>query len=256
MSPVRVLTRHGGAELRIVLDRPKGNVLTIALMSAVRTALAEMGSHAGVKLVSLEGAGDHFSYGASVEEHLPDQIGRALPELGALVRELLAVPAPTAAIVRGQCLGGGFELALACDFIFAADTARLGVPEVTLGVFPPVAAALLPVKVGVARATEAIVTGEPMDADRWRAAGLVTLVARAAELEAAVDRWFEATLAPKSAAALRHAALAARGPARAAADAPLAALERDYLERLMQTHDAVEGVRAFLEKRPPRWRHA
>ncbi len=256
MSPVRVLTRHGGGELRLVLDRPKGNVLTRALMGAVRAALAEIRPDAGVKLVSLAGAGDHFSYGASVDEHLPDQIGAALAELHALVRDLLAVPAPTAAVVRGQCLGGGFELALACDFIFAADTARLGVPEVSLGVFPPVAAALLPVKVGAARAAEAIVTGEPLPAERWHQAGLVTLVAPAADLDAAVDRWFDAVLAPKSAAALRHAALAARVSVSRAAGDPLAALEREYLERLMQTHDAVEGVRAFLEKRPPRWRHA
>lgn len=256
MTPVRVLARHGGAERRIVIDRPKGNVLTLAVLEAVRAALAEVRRGAGVKLVSLEGAGDHFSYGASVEEHLPDQIGRTLPALDALVRELLEVPAPTAAIVRGQCLGGGFELALACDFVFAGESARLGVPEVALGVFPPVAAALLPVKVGAARAAEAVVTGETLPAARWHAAGLVAWVVPDAELEAAVDRWFDATLAPKSAAALGFAAQAARAAAHAAAGAPLEALERAYLERLMQTHDAVEGVRAFLEKRPPRWRDA
>jgi cyclohexa-1,5-dienecarbonyl-CoA hydratase len=256
MSPIRVLTRHGGAERRIVLDRPPGNILTLALIDAVRRALAELPADGGLKLVSLEGAGEHFSYGASVEEHLPDAIGRALPALDALVRELAAVPAPTAAIVRGQCLGGGFELALACDFVFAAETARLGVPEVALGVFPPVAAVLLPLKVGAARAAEAVVTGEVHPAAWWQAAGLLAAVAPAGELEATVDRWFEAALAPKSAVALRYAALAARATVRAAVGAPLAALEREYLERLMQTHDAVEGVRAFLEKRAPRWRHA
>jgi len=128
------------------------------------------------------------------------------------VRELLAVPAPTGAIVRGLCLGGGFEIALACDVVFAADTARLGVPEIMLGVFPPVAAALLPVKVGAARAALAVLTGEQAPAARWAEAGLLALVTPAADLESAVDRWFETHLGPRSATALRHAAMAARGP--------------------------------------------
>jgi len=157
-----------------VIDRPKGNVLTAEVIAALRGSLADL-PHAGVRLVTLEGAGDHFSFGASVEEHLPEAIGRVLPELHALIRDLLAVPAPTGAIVRGRCLGGGFELALACDFLFAADNAWLGVPEITLGVFPPAAAALLPLKVGAARAAEAVVTGQVRQAADWLDAGLVTV---------------------------------------------------------------------------------
>ena len=255
-NPLRIASRHGGQHLRIVVDRPKGNVITREVIAALRASLADIRDEAGVKLVTIEGAGDHFSFGASVEEHLPDQIALVLPELHGLVRDLLAAPAPTGAIVRGLCLGGGFEIALACDFVFAADTARLGVPEITLGVFPPVAAALLPVKVGAARAALAVLTGQQAPAAKWAEAGLLTLVAPAADLEAAVDRWFETNLAPRSAAALRHAAQAARGQAQAAAGDVLAGLERQYLERLMQTHDAVEGVKAFLEKRSPQWRNA
>ena len=255
-KPLRLVSRHDGQQLRIIIDRPKANIVTAEVIAALRASVAEIREDARVKLVTIEGAGDHFSFGASVEEHLPDRIGAVLPALHALVRELLAVPAPTGAVVRGLCLGGGFEIALACDFVFAADGARLGVPEIALGVFPPVASALLPVKLGAARAAEIVLTGEQIPAARWMEMGLVTLLAPSAGLEDEIDRWFEAHLAPRSAVALRHAAWATRAAARDAAQTRLGELERQYLERLMHTYDAVEGVKAFTEKRPPRWRNA
>jgi cyclohexa-1,5-dienecarbonyl-CoA hydratase len=256
MKPLRVCTRHEGQLVRLVVDRPKGNIITAEVIGAMRASLAGLPAAGAVKLVTIEGAGDHFSFGASVEEHRPDMIGRMLPEFHALVRDLLAVPAPTAAVVRGKCLGGGFELALACDFLFASQDATLGVPEISLGVFPPAAAALLPARIGAARAAEAVLTGEAFSAARWCEIGLVTEVVPAAELDQAVERWFAAHLAPRSAAALRHATLAVRGAVRAQAEPRLAELEELYLESLMRTHDAVEGIAAFIEKRPPHWRNA
>ncbi len=256
MKPLRVCARHEGQLVRLVLDRPKSNILTGDMIAAMRASLAELPASGPVKLVAIEGAGDHFSFGASVEEHQPDLVGRMLPEFHALVRDLLAVPAPTAAVVRGRCLGGGFELALACDFLFASQDATLGVPEIALGVFPPAAAALLPAKIGAAKAAEAVLTGDAWSAARWCELGLVTEMAPAAELDQVVDRWFTSRLAPRSAAALRHAALAVRGAVRAQAEPRLAELETLYLTRLMQTHDAVEGIAAFIEKRPPHWRNA
>jgi cyclohexa-1,5-dienecarbonyl-CoA hydratase len=170
-----------------------------------------------------------------------------------LIEQLLEAPAVTAAAVRGRCLGGGFELALACDFIFAADDAVFGLPEVSLGVFPPAASALLPARAGYARATRAILTGEPVSAARW-AGDLVGLTAPAADLTAAIDTWYATHLAPKSAAALRHAAAAARLGLLAHVRATLPQLERLYLDDLMLTHDAAEGIDAFLAKRPPSWK--
>jgi len=256
MRPLRVCARHEGQHVRLVIDRPKGNVITSEVIAALRASLADLPKSGAVKLVTIEGAGDHFSFGASVEEHLPEAVGRMLPEFHALVRELLAVPAPTAAVVRGRCLGGGFELALACDFVFASQDATMGVPEIALGVFPPAATALLPIKIGAARAAEALLVGEAWSAARWMEVGLVSMVVPAAELEQAVDRWLEGRLAPKSAAALRHAALAARGAVRAVAEPRLAELEERYLKDLMRTADAVEGIKAFMEKRAPQWRNA
>jgi cyclohexa-1,5-dienecarbonyl-CoA hydratase len=248
--------RHGGGHLRLVIDAPKANIVSIAVMRELRRALAGVPCTPAIKLVTIEGAGEHFSFGASVEEHRPGVIHAALTELHSLIHELLAVPAPTAALVRGRCLGGGFELALACDLVFASTTAMLGVPEITLGVFPPAAAVLLPLRVGASRATSAVLTGRISPVEAWAAAGLVEVTAPAQELGAAVDHWFEAHLAPRSAAALRCAALASRAMLRHQVDLVLPELERLYLDTLMRTHDAVEGIEAFLGKRAPVWSNA
>ncbi|PYR57647.1 MAG: cyclohexa-1,5-dienecarbonyl-CoA hydratase, partial [Acidobacteria bacterium] len=130
------------------------------MVQALQSALESIEPNPHLKLITIEGDGPDFSFGASVPEHAPDEIARVLPEMHALIERLLDAPAVTAAIVRGRCLGGGFELALACDFIFAAADAVMGLPEIALGVFPPAASALLPVRIGAARATRAIVTGE------------------------------------------------------------------------------------------------
>lgn len=253
---VRSELRRDGGHLQLVFDEPKGNIISRGLIRQLGHALAEIADLPAVKLVTIEGAGDHFSYGASVEEHRPEIIGEALPEFHALIRELLAVPAPTAAVVRGRCLGGGFELALACDLLFAGTTALLGVPEIALGVFPPAASALLPLRIGASRAASAILSGEARPADKWVEAGLVELTAPPQELEAAVDHWFDTHMAPRSAAALRCAAFASRYSIRKSVEGVLPELERFYLDTLMSTHDAAEGIAAFLEKRQPVWRHA
>ena len=176
-----------------------------------------------------------------------------LPEAHELIYALLDAPAVTAALVRGRCLGGGFEIALACDVIFAEASATFGLPEIRLGVFPPTASALLPQRVGLARATSAILTGRSQPAAEWQRAGLIEAVVPDGSLEASVDRWFEEHLVDKSAAALRHAAAAARLVLKAHVRRVLPELERLYLDDVMKTEDAVEGIAAFLQKRSPNW---
>jgi cyclohexa-1,5-dienecarbonyl-CoA hydratase len=167
---------------------------------------------------------------------------------------MLVLPAPTAALVRGRCLGGGFELALACDFIMATDDAMLGLPEIALGVFPPVGSVLLPLKAGYARAARSVFSGTPHSAREWSHAGLVTLVSSSDLFAAEVDAWFERNLAPHSAAALRHASAALRLDVHDAVERLLPRVETLYLNDLMSTDDAAEGIRAFMEKRRPRWK--
>ena len=234
-------------------SHPRGNIITAEIVQALRAGLESLAGNHRLKLVTIEGAGADFSFGASIPEHTAERIGNVLPDMHALIQDLLDLPAPTAAVVRGRCLGGGFELALACDLIFAAEDALFGLPEVALGVFPPAGSVLLPLRAGAARATRAILTGEARPAGEWHACGLVEALAPAEALAGAVDRWFARHLAGKSAAALRHAAAAARAGLRAQVRALLPDVERLYLEDLMRTHDASEGIDAFLQKRTPRW---
>jgi cyclohexa-1,5-dienecarbonyl-CoA hydratase len=242
-----------GTRATLTMYHAKGNIITDALIHMMDVSLDRLAPMQALRLLTVEARGPDFSFGASIPEHAPGEIERVLPKTHALVRKLLAFPSPTAALVRGRCLGGGFELALACDFIFAEEGATFGLPEIALGVFPPAACALLPARVGTARATAAIVTGAPISGGDWHAAGLVTSVSRAGELAADVDRWFDANLRGRSAEALRHAVAGARLRLRQDVAALLPQLERLYLDGLMHTADAREGVAAFLGKRPPVW---
>jgi cyclohexa-1,5-dienecarbonyl-CoA hydratase len=257
MSPtkVKLAFEHGGQVARVNLAAPKANILDRVMMSELAGALDQVESRRNLKAIVLTAAGPHFSYGASVEEHLPEQIGGTLAQLHGLLRRMAALPAPTLAAVRGQCLGGGFELVLACDLILAEETAQFGSPEIKLAVFPPAATALLPVRLGAAAAGALVLTGASWSGKAAAEFGLVARTAPAGELDAALARWLEQDFLPRSAAALRHAVRAARRPVQRALAEELPELERLYLEELMAEPDAVEGIRSFLEKRPPRWQH-
>ena len=110
MNTLRIVPRHDGQHVRMVIDRPKANIVSAEVIAALRAALADIREDAGVKLVTIEGAGDHFSFGASVEEHLPANCARMLASLHALLLELLEFPAPVLVAVRGQCLARPLQM--------------------------------------------------------------------------------------------------------------------------------------------------
>jgi len=253
-TPVRCAAEHSGQIQRIVLDRPRGNVLDLEMIGAIRARLRALAAEPGpLKLVVFEGAGEHFSFGASVPEHLPGKVGELLPAFHGLFRDLEALSAPTAAVVRGQCLGGAFELALWCGMVFAEPSSRLGVPETRLGVFPPMAAIALPWRTTGARATQLILAGDTLNAQGAAAWGLIDRCTH--DVEADLQRWFRETLADKSAVALRAAWGASRRHLAAALASDVPVLEKQYLDDLMSRRDPVEGLTAFLERRPPVWSH-
>lgn len=249
-----IAIKHSPGRVRLILDAPHGNAITDAMVASLRAALRSIAPP--VKLVTIEGAGSDFSFGASIDEHAPDRMRDVLPRFHALVVELLRVPAVTAAAVSGRCLGGGFEIALACDVIIAAKNAVLGFPEIGVGAFPPVGSILLPLKAGAARAAAAILDGAARPAAEWHAAGIVHRLAAEDRLSAAVDEWFSSTIERYSAAVLQRAAMATRLVVLRAADALLPQVEQLYVKDLLSTADAAEGVTAFLEKRRPRWKDA
>ena len=251
-SPIHSQSEHEGQVERIILDQPKGNVIDRAMVAALRERIAVIAAAPGRrKLIVFTGAGKHFSFGASVEDHRRETAGEFLHAFSQFFLELEALSIPTAAVVRGQCLGGALELAAACGTVFCAPEARLGVPEIQLAVFPPVAAILLPWRLSGTRATALILSGEAVTGEEAARMGLADHCAE--DPEAALQAWFTKTLAPKSAFALRHAWRAVRRPLAAALAEALPVFERQYLDELMAGHDANEGIAAFLEKRAPRW---
>lgn len=250
---VRASLEEGGSLLRLLLARPKGNVLDIEMIGALRAALAAQRGARGLRAVLLEGEGAHFSFGASVSEHLPGQVEVMLPAFHALARELAGCGKVVLAALRGQCLGGGLELALLAQRIVAAPDARLGSPEIRLAVFAPLASLLLPRRVGLARAEDLLLTGRTLEAAEALAIGLVDELA--ADPAAAALDWHRRWLLPLSAAALAQATLAARHDLLRALEEDLPELERRYLVQLMATADAREGLDAFLQRRTPTWTH-
>jgi cyclohexa-1,5-dienecarbonyl-CoA hydratase len=242
-----------GAVLRLVLDSPRGNVLDDEMVGSLRAAAADAAREPGLKALVFMGAGDHFSFGASVPEHRPDRIQEVLPRFHALFRDLLDLARPMIAVVHGNCLGGGLELAAVCNWIFASPDARFGLPEVKLGVFAPVGSLLLPWRVNSSAAEALCITGQILPAEDALDANLVDHLAE--DPAAAADAWIEKNLLPQSAVALHYATRAARHSRRESFLRDLQALETLYLGDLMRTEDANEGIQAFLDKRPAQWRN-
>jgi cyclohexa-1,5-dienecarbonyl-CoA hydratase len=247
--------RREGAVVHLVLDRPPLNVLNLAMLQELDAALEEIAGAAGVKLMILSGEGRGFCAGADVGDHLPGRVDRMLPLFRRVTERLLGLEFPTLAVVKSQVLGGGCELMLCCDMVLAADDALIGQPEIRLGVFPPVAAALLPRLVGRQRALEMVLTGRALTAAEAAAWGLVCKVVPRDELDGAVEemtRRLEALSAPVLRLTKRAVLEAGERPPREG----MRHAEELYLRELMLLEDASEGLEAFLEKRTPCWKEA
>ena len=162
--------------LRLRLNRPKANIVDAEMIAALDAALAEAEADRDLVAVLIEAEGPHFSFGASVEEHLPESCAAMLKSLHALVRRMLEFPLPVLVAVRGQCLGGGLEVAMAGHRIYAAPDASLGQPEMMLGVFAPAASCLMPERMGQAMAEDLLYSGRSISGEDAAQAGLVDLV--------------------------------------------------------------------------------
>jgi cyclohexa-1,5-dienecarbonyl-CoA hydratase len=250
-----LLRLEAGAIARITLDRPPVNVLTIAMMEELAAAVAEAVAWPGTRVIVLDGAGKAFCAGVDVKDHTADRVEAMIHAFARAIGALREAPVPVVAAVHGAALGGGCELALACDLVLASEDAKLGQPEIRLGVFPPAAAALLPRLIGRQAAMDLLLTGRAVLADEALRLGLVARVLpRDAFPEAVVE--VAATIAAHSRPVLELTKRAVAGSLdRPLADALLAADDL-YLTELMQLHDPHEGLAAFMEKREPVWRHS
>lgn len=244
---------HADGVAILTLDFPPLNILTRVALRELQDALDAVCREPDTRVLLIEAAGRNFSAGASVEEHLPDSFRDMLSDFEATMLALLQFPLPVIAAVQGRCLGAGFELVQAADLIVAAHDAQFGQPEIRLGVIAPAACALLPRRVPASMAAELLFTGDAIGAEAALAAGLVHRAAPAAQLHGDAME-LAGRIARHSAAALRVTKAALRAAATDVQPA-LAAATRIYTEQLMATGDALEGLNAFMEKRPPQWSH-
>jgi cyclohexa-1,5-dienecarbonyl-CoA hydratase len=252
-SPLKVWIERDGTLLRLRLARPKANIVDAAMIAALQSAFDAHRGNKGILAALIDAEGPHFSFGASVEEHLAERCAAMLASLHALLLSMLEWPVPVLVAVKGQCLGGGLELAMGGSLIFAGDDAKLGQPEIQLGVFAPAASCLLPPRIGQAASEDLLFSGRSIHAAEALRLGLVCSVTP--DPEAAALAYFDQHLAGKSASSLACAVAAARGGYLLRVRRRIAEVERLYLERLMQTRDANEGLAAFIAKRPPKWEH-
>ena len=251
LQHVRVET---GRVARLVLDRPPVNVMNLEMMGEMRRGLDEIVA-CDPAVVIIAGEGRAFTAGVDVADHTEDKVAGMLHLFHGIFRCLDGVEAPVVALVKGAALGGGCELVTACDLVLAAHSAKFGQPEIRLGAFPPVAAVELPRAVGLRRAAEMLLTGETLSASEAQNAGLVNHVFDDTEFDERAEA-FIGLLARHSRPVLAMTKAAMRmGRGRPLHEA-LPDIEHLYMDRLMKTHDAREGIAAFMDKRPPAFRDA
>jgi cyclohexa-1,5-dienecarbonyl-CoA hydratase len=243
-----------GEVARIVLRRPPLNVLHLEMVREILRALDGLRANEARRVLVLAAEGKAFSAGVAVEDHLPQRASVMLPAFHEVFRRLRALSLPTVAAVQGAALGGGCELACFADVVIASESASFGLPEVKLASFPPLAAVHFPHRIGLARTLQMVLSGDALPAAEAARIGLVDAVVPAGELADAVQTQVR-TLCEKSAPALRLARRAVLQAVGRGFEDGLREAERLFLEELMKTDDATEGLRAFLEKRPPAWRH-
>jgi cyclohexa-1,5-dienecarbonyl-CoA hydratase len=240
---------------RITLARPPLNVLNIAMMREIGEALSEANQREVVAIVfDADKNCRAFSAGVAVEEHVEGTIYQMLEAFHGIFRQLDQIAKPAIAVVDAAALGGGCELVAACDVVIASDRARFGQPEIKLGVFPPVAAILLPRIIGEKRARELILTGEIIDATEASRLGLCNHVVPSAHLEGKLLEVL-AKLRDLSGTSLQFARQSLDLGRGRSLDAALTEQENIYLHELMKAADANEGIKSFMEKRKPVWRH-
>ncbi len=256
MEKIKVEYQYDNAVARVILNAPKGNVMDMIMMRDLQSLFNEFESMHDMKLITFEGEGNHFSFGASVEEHKKELAGGMLENFHALFYSLIKLSIPMAAKVWGQCLGGAMELCLMCNFIFAEKTAKFAQPEIILGVFPPPASLLLPLKIGSAKAEDLLITGKTITAEEAKASGFVNEVFENRDsLNSGLDEFVNSHILPKSALSLRYAVKAARKVFNKVILDELKALENIYVNEMMETDDPNEGIVSFLEKRKPNWKN-
>jgi len=238
----------------LTLNRAPLNVLNIEMMEEINAYLEGLLKEKSLKLLVIQAAGKAFSAGVDVGEHLGDLVYKMVDVFDGMFHRMDALKVPSVAVVNGSALGGGCELAIYCDMVIATERAKFGQPEIQVGVFPPIAALVMPRIIGRKKAMELILSGDTIGAQEALTLGLVNKLVPEASLAEEVNKFVE-KFTKLSGIVLkwtREAVLAGLN------DDPgkgLKAIEDIYLGKVMKTHDAMEGLKAFLDKRKPSWKN-
>ena len=237
---------------RLSLNNPPLNVIDISMMQELAQALSEIESRPDISAIVISGEGNTFSAGVEIAAHTPDKVESMLSKFHAVIRALVGTKKVTIAAIRGNCLGGGAELAMVCDLLYTTENAKWGFPEIKLGCFPPVAATTLAALVGQKRAADLILTGRMIRGEVAMRIGLANSAVPDDQLSAAVDETVDriATLSPAALSITKKAIYAWDSMH---FDKGLARAEKVYMDELMKTADAQEGIAACMQKREPRW---
>jgi cyclohexa-1,5-dienecarbonyl-CoA hydratase len=253
-EPVKLERSADGRVATLTLDRPPLNILDLEMIEELDRYIGYLSEERNLHVLVVRGAGTRaFSAGVSVQDHTPDKVEPMLQGLHGAIRKLSDSEAATIAVVSGHCLGGGMEVALACDLVLAEKNATFGQPEIKLGCYPPVAAALYPRRIGTGRTLEMLLSGRNVSCEEAERLGLVHWRLAADKLDAKLDEIL--------ADFLKWSTPVARLTKRAVMDGrdmpfheALDATEHLYLDELCETEDMAEGIQAFLDKRPPVWK--
>jgi cyclohexa-1,5-dienecarbonyl-CoA hydratase len=239
---------------RITLNRPKFNMMDIEMIVEINSLLESFVSDQDLKCVVFDAEGKHFCTGVEVGDHKPDKVDDMIPNFNRIFELLEQIDVPIVAVVQGFCLGGGMELAIACDVIVADKGASFGQPEIKVGFFPPYAAIRLPQLVGPAKAIEICTTGKFYNAEEARVLGMVAHVAEEGQLSETAEKIIK-EIKGNSPLIIRLNKRAVRQHLGLGFKQALAGVSDLFLNELMKTEDTLEGIASYEEKRKPEWKN-
>lgn len=253
-EPEFIKIENNGQVARITLDRPKHNVLDIPMMNELNTELEKIAADNELKCVVITGEGRSFCAGVEVADHKPDNVDAMVATFNRIFELINMIDIPVIAAVNGACLGGGMELAIACDIVIASKKAIFGQPEIKLGFFPPYAALRLPELVGPARAIEIMTTGQNYSAKESRKLGFVSQVASEDEFQEAVEKQVK-QINMASPLIIRLNKRAVKRHMGTSFSQGIDLVTNYFLKTMMKTEDTLEGIASFEEKRRPEWKN-
>lgn len=239
---------------RITLDRPKHNVLDIPMMNELNAELEKIAADTELKCVVITGEGKSFCAGVEVADHKPDNVDQMVAVFNRIFELINMIDIPVIAAVNGACLGGGMEVAIACDIVLASEKAIFGQPEIKLGFFPPYAALRLPELVGVAKAIEIVTTGQNYTAQQAKDLGFVSQVASVEGFAELVDNTVK-QITMSSPLIIRLNKRAVKRHIGTSFFQGVDLVSNYFLKTLMKTEDTLEGIASFEEKRRPVWKN-